>query len=191
MTTSTVEADRYSAISQRLIRQAGEELEKGDFLQAGEKVWGAVAHAAKAVAEQRGWNHNNHRRLHDIADQIADERDRPDLRLLFAAANIMHDNFYEDFLDADRVEQGMLDASFLSESWKRYECCPRRLMSFRAGRRKDACQGLPARPSDPRARSQRESISGRIGGPGGNNAGPIIAATMGRQSSRPVKVGHL
>ncbi len=113
MTISTAEADCYSAMSQRLISQAVEELQKGDFLQAGEKVWGAVAHAAKAVAEQRGWDHNNHRRLHDIADQIADERDRPDLRLLFAAANIMHDNFYEDFLDSDRVEQGMLDASLL------------------------------------------------------------------------------
>ena len=113
MTTAQAESDRYAAISQRLIGQAEEELQKGDCLQAGEKVWGAVAHAVKAVAEQRGWVHHNHRRLHDIADQIADERARPDLRLLFAASNIMHDNFHEDFLDADRVEQGVKDASLL------------------------------------------------------------------------------
>jgi hypothetical protein len=114
MTAPTASSDRYAAISQRLIQQAAEELQKGDFLQAGEKVWGAAAHAVKAVAELRGWNHHSHQRLYDVANQIADEWDRPELRLLFTSAGTMHDNFYEDILDLDRVGQGLEDVRLLT-----------------------------------------------------------------------------
>ena len=43
----------YAEVSRRLIRQAAEELERGDLIQASEKAWGAAAQAVKAIAEQR------------------------------------------------------------------------------------------------------------------------------------------
>ena len=64
-------ADDYAAFSRRFVRQAQEEFDKGDQLQASEKAWGAAAHAVKAVAASRGWNHNSHRLLFDIVDQMA------------------------------------------------------------------------------------------------------------------------
>ena len=51
--------DDYAALSRRLVRQAQEEFDTGDRLQASEKAWGAAAHAVKAIAESRGWNHNS------------------------------------------------------------------------------------------------------------------------------------
>ena len=45
---------KYTEISQRLTHRAEEEMQKGDTLQAFEKAWGAVAHAVKSIAEQRG-----------------------------------------------------------------------------------------------------------------------------------------
>ncbi len=59
-------ADDCAALSRRFVRQAQEEFDKGDRLQASEKAWGAAAHAVKAVAASRGWNHNSHRLLFDV-----------------------------------------------------------------------------------------------------------------------------
>ena len=57
---ATVE-DRVQ-ISRRLIQQARHELDRGDRLQATEKVWGALAQLLKAHGQQRGWlNLGSHR----------------------------------------------------------------------------------------------------------------------------------
>ena len=84
---------KYAELSQRLIQQAERELQSGDLMQASEKIWGSVAHAVKAVAAQRDWNHINHARLWDISGQIADEQGRPDFRARFRSADSMHMNF--------------------------------------------------------------------------------------------------
>ena len=101
---------KYSELSQRLIRQSEEELQKGDLMQASGKTWGAVAHAAKSVAAQRGWNHKGHALLYDVSGQIADELGRPELRRLFQSANLMQINFYEDWMDTVDVQMGIDDA---------------------------------------------------------------------------------
>ena len=61
---------RYQEISQHLLEQARQELDQGDILQASEKVWGATAHAIKALAQHRGWNHRWHNDLRDTANYI-------------------------------------------------------------------------------------------------------------------------
>ena len=56
--------ERYEEISRHLLRQAQDELEKGDILQASDKVWGALlAHAIKAACQRMGWNHHAHNHL--------------------------------------------------------------------------------------------------------------------------------
>ncbi len=44
----------HTEISRRFLRQAKQELNEGDQLQASEKTWGALAHALKAIAQSRG-----------------------------------------------------------------------------------------------------------------------------------------
>ena len=73
-------------------------------MQASEKSWGAAACGLKAIAEQRGWQHQSHSLLFDISGQVAEELDRPDLRDMFAVAKTMHQNFYENWEPAEAVE---------------------------------------------------------------------------------------
>ena len=86
---------RYQEISQHLLAQARQELDQGDILQASEKVWGATAHAIKAVAQQRGWNHHAHNNLREAATYIGFEHDRQELRQLFGYLEAFHHNYYE------------------------------------------------------------------------------------------------
>lgn len=102
--------EKYAAMSQRFIRQAEEEFQKGDLAQASNKAWGAAALALKSIAEERGWLHNRHGRLYDISGQMADELGKPELRIMFRSANAMHQNYYEDWMAADEVRDGIDDA---------------------------------------------------------------------------------
>ena len=102
-------ADEYAALSRRFVRQAQQEFDSGDRLQASEKAWGAAAHAVKAVAASRGWNHNSHRLLFDIVDQISRDMETPALRSLFQTANSLHQNFYENWQPDGLVQDGIYE----------------------------------------------------------------------------------
>ena len=55
--TGANSADDHMAISRVFVDHARNELRLGNNLQASEKVWGAAAHAIKAIAIERGWRH--------------------------------------------------------------------------------------------------------------------------------------
>ena len=103
-------SEKYAAMSRRYIEQAEEEFLKGDLGQASNKAWGAAALTLKSIAERRGWNHNKHGLLYDISGQMADELGRPELRARFRSANAMHQNYYEDWMAADEVQDGIDNA---------------------------------------------------------------------------------
>ena len=113
MQSSDSETERDSELSRHYIEKADEYLRAGDRVQASEKGWGAVAEAVKSIAEQRGWNHQSHRLLNDIAYQLTVEWDRPDLRRLFDAMEKLHINFYEDNMGLDAVADSINDAKTL------------------------------------------------------------------------------
>jgi hypothetical protein len=144
---TTSDPSKYAAISQRLIAQAEAELQSGDRLQASEKAWGAVAHAVKAVAHQRAWDHNSHDLLYDAARQLADEnRWSRWQRRLFREAGFLHTNFYEDWLEDDEVQDGIEQAKVL-------------LGILESVRRE------PARPFTPRTAAQQERLNRLTGRP--------------------------
>ena len=91
--------EHHYKTSRRLIRQARYELDqRGDRVQACDKASGAVAHGVKAVAERRYWRHNSHNRRRNIVDLLAAEYDLPDLPVMQAFADQLHENFYEDWM---------------------------------------------------------------------------------------------
>ena len=99
----------HAKTSQRMLLQSHYELNRlGDRLQASEKAAGAVAHAVKAVGEDRLWRHDSHNRRRAIIDLVAAEFARPELALLQAAADELHDNFYEDQLEDWQVQERLL-----------------------------------------------------------------------------------
>ena len=98
----------YREASRRLLTQARLELEAGDVRQASEKGWEAAAQAVKAAAQQRGWTHNYHRALFMVVTDLSNETADPELDVLFASANYLHINFYEDALDAAKVRRHLV-----------------------------------------------------------------------------------
>lgn len=96
--------NKYAAMSQEYMVRAEDYLRQGDLKQASEKSWGAAACALKSIAEQRGWHHQSHSLLHDIANQVVDELGRPDLHDMFVYAKSMHQNFYENWEPEEGVE---------------------------------------------------------------------------------------
>ena len=113
---STELANRHSEMSRRLIQQAHYELEqKGDRVQASEKAAGAVAHAIKAIGEDRQWRHGSHNLRREIAALMADEYSEPRLRTLQQTADWLHANFYEDRLFEFRLKQLLAEVAELLE----------------------------------------------------------------------------
>ena len=99
--------EEHVRISRQFMRQAEEEFAKGDKLQASEKAWGAAAHAVKAVAQQRGWQHDGHRYLFEAIDRIFCETGDPEFLDLFGRANSLHMNFYENWQTDNFVQDGI------------------------------------------------------------------------------------
>ncbi len=115
--------EAHTAMSQRFLEHADIEIEKGDRLQASEKVWASVAHALKVVAEQRGWQHDSHSKLADVARQLGTESAEATSRSRktrerratafsnhFMIAASMHSNIYENGLDWPYIEGALADA---------------------------------------------------------------------------------
>ena len=75
----------------------------GNNIQASEKGWGAAAQAIKAIAEERGWNHNSHTLIVDVAQQVAFEERQPELIEMFGLAQALHTNFYDDWLSSETI----------------------------------------------------------------------------------------
>ena len=92
-------------ISRRFIRQAREELERGDRLQATEKAWGALAQLFKAHGQQRGWlNMGSHRTVGRIAQQLAAEYNDLNIINAYIAADNGHRNFYDNEMSPPEIE---------------------------------------------------------------------------------------
>ena len=118
------ESNKYAELSRCFIGEADNYLGRRNNIQASEKGWGAVAQALKAIAQQRGWNHDGHRRIVDVAQQVADEQNRQDLISLFGPAQALHINFYEDWLDTDTVSVYLEDVKRLLPELEQFRSAP-------------------------------------------------------------------
>ncbi len=101
----TTPVTTYREAARQFAAQAYAELEAGDLPQASEKGWGAAAQVVKAACEARGWEHGHHRLLFTAVKELANEAADPEIDILFASANYLHVNFYEDALDASTVQR--------------------------------------------------------------------------------------
>ena len=102
--------ERYEEMSRHLLQQAEEELDKGDALQGSEKIWLAVAHTLKALAQHHGWNHRYHNHLRAEVSYLSLVWNRPDWETTFGAIEGLHINAYEHQRVVSQV-QPYLDAA--------------------------------------------------------------------------------
>ncbi len=101
--------ETYAQAARHLLEQATAEMAQGDVRQASEKGWGAAAQMVKAVAEQRGWEHQRHAALFAAVSRLVDETGDDDISRLFAVANSLHVNFYENWDTAENVARHLVD----------------------------------------------------------------------------------
>ena len=108
----TQDQDSASA-AREFLTKAQEEVTRGELTQASEKGWGAAAQMVKAIAQERGWEHNGHFLLYQAVHNLVDETGDTQLVTLFQVAGNLHSNFYENWLPADVVRSGLDDVNEL------------------------------------------------------------------------------
>ena len=85
----------YQEQSRIFLAQAHEELNNGDQIKACEYGWKAAAHMLKAVADKRGWEHEDERDLFDIVEMLLIETGDSELATLFACSHALETNSHE------------------------------------------------------------------------------------------------
>ena len=101
-------------MSRRFLEHAKIQLANGDRIQAAEKIWGAAAHALKAVGEQRGWIHDRHPNIFDIGEHIGREFGREGrFSGYLAQAEYMHKNFYQSDRSEIAIQSALADVEAL------------------------------------------------------------------------------
>ena len=155
------------------------ELDKGNRLQASEKIWGSVAHTIIAIGKQRGWEvGETHGALRAVVVQLgaeldgangvranATEGDRNQFRFLFNSASDMHKNFYRNNKDEDEIADGRRDAEDLLSRLKPLVGAPPKPFAPNQGpdqRRLALLLGMPEQEQEDEetrkeAREERES----------------------------------
>ena len=104
---------RYATASRTFMAEALQYLALNDLPQASEKGWGAAAQMVKAIAEERGWQHDTHRLLFGIVGALASETGDRQFSRLFGQAHLLHVNFYENWLPAQTVSESLQDVGEL------------------------------------------------------------------------------
>ncbi len=107
--------EEHLRISRQFLRQAQAEFAQGDRLQASEKAWGAAAHAVKAVAQQRGWQHDGNRCLFQAIDRVYRETGDREIFVLFSTAISLYSNSHENWQTDDFVRDGIERVEVLLE----------------------------------------------------------------------------
>ena len=107
---------QYVDRSKRLWDEALAALDEGNALQASEKLWGSAAQAVKAVGEARGWPHQSHRDLYVILRRLDTETGQKRLGQMFAIASALHQNFYEEWMAIEDMENRAADVQELREA---------------------------------------------------------------------------
>ena len=100
-------------------------IENGDRLQACEKIWGAVAHGLKVVADRCGWSYESHLDALVIAAHVGRITRDDRVELLFRRVQDLHGNFYADTLPMDAIKRTRADAQLLLRLLKASKELPR------------------------------------------------------------------
>ncbi|MCE2501593.1 MAG: hypothetical protein J4G13_12135 [Dehalococcoidia bacterium] len=111
----TTVVDYHSERSWHFLDLVDDEVERGELEEASNKLWGAAAHAIKAVAERRGWQHGAHRDLEETVLRLVDDEGAPPaLYTYYALASWFHSRFYGGPPNANQIRHGKGEmASFI------------------------------------------------------------------------------
>lgn len=102
----------HNVHSNALLRHAQEMIDKGERLQASEKIWGAVAHKMRGLARKRGWVWTT-QGYDRYAQYLRRQTGNQDIATLTRSLEQFHNNFYDDHMDDDALPDGLREAKRL------------------------------------------------------------------------------
>ena len=94
----------HAQAAEAFLEEAAREFEAGEELQASEKMWGAASHAIMAVAMTRDQECGTHRKMINVAWEVADELDDVWLKAGISVAQQFHANFYHGFMETEDLK---------------------------------------------------------------------------------------
>ncbi len=106
-------------LCEKYMREAEDFLTKKDYVQASEKAWGAASQIVKAVAAKEGKELRSHATLWEYMDRLAEKLEDTELRHLWRTANVLHQNFYENWMPSREVELSVKDTKNLLEKLRK------------------------------------------------------------------------
>ena len=108
MTTATDTIAYHRERSWHFLALVDDELARGELEEASNKLWGAAAHAIKAAAEDRGWEHHAHNLLEETVDRLVQEEGAPmDIWIQYLTASAYHQRFYGGPPPAHAIRRGV------------------------------------------------------------------------------------
>jgi len=112
---------RHRKMNSKHLADAKKLLQEGDYLQASEKYWGAAVQMIKVLAARRGLELGTHRSVSEFIVTLAVEHPELDLSTLYAKANNLHMNFYEDHIPPEMVKEHSKAVAGLIEKLQRLQ----------------------------------------------------------------------
>ena len=97
----------HAEISDDMLAHAAQFIEGGDLVQASEKIWGALSHGVRQVADRRGWPLTENRDQKAVGAYIAQRLGDDALDSDMGALWEFHVNFYEDNENARHLGEGL------------------------------------------------------------------------------------
>ena len=112
----TTVIDYHTERSWHFLDLVDDEVQRGELEEASNKLWGAAAHAIKAVAERRGWFHGSNNSLADTVMRLIDDEGAPPiLYTYYVASSSFHSRFYGWPPGKDEIRHGKREmADFIS-----------------------------------------------------------------------------
>ena len=109
---------KYLEGAEELLKQASEEVKRGNLRQASKKIWGACALAIKSHAlARKGIKLESHRDLWIYKNEVAKELGDW-VRAVFRQADSMHKNFYENQATKEDIEDTLREVEKLVKAIK-------------------------------------------------------------------------
>ena len=94
MTTAT-----HTHTAQDLLAESDKQFAAGEHRKGSETLWRAAECAMTAVAQQRGWKHDDYKELLDAAKRLSEERNDISFVTQLCVAEMFHKNFIYGFLE--------------------------------------------------------------------------------------------
>lgn len=120
-----LDSPRHRRTSRRLIRQAQEEFDAGDPLQASKKAWEAVVHRVKSIYKKHSSGRadlGSHFKVMQAAQALLKRADNPEESIGdLLITRVLHVNFYDDDLGDAAVQSGIAAARRLLDNLDRVD----------------------------------------------------------------------